>query len=161
VPPTSAQPSAEVVVSFLNTLDVEEGSDALSDLDAYQEWIAARTRTVTRITLEDLQVARTLRSALRAAVAGDPPVALPDVTFGLSLSRAGDVQLDATDPAGTVAAAVATLAIRDEWRRIKVCPADDCRWAFYDSSRNRSRHWCSMAVCGNRAKARTHRERAR
>jgi predicted RNA-binding Zn ribbon-like protein len=34
-------------------------------------------------------------------------------------------------------------------------------WAFYDRSKNRSGHWCSMRVCGNRAKARQFRERRR
>jgi len=46
------------------------------------------------------------------------------------------------------------------WDRMKACAADTCRWAFYDHSRNRSRQWCDMAVCGNRAKARTYRKRA-
>ncbi len=45
------------------------------------------------------------------------------------------------------------------WERLKSCPADDCRWAFYDRSRNRSAVWCNMAVCGNRAKVRSYRER--
>ena len=45
------------------------------------------------------------------------------------------------------------------WRRLKACPADDCQWAFYDRSRNRSRTWCKMDVCGNRSKVRTFRER--
>ncbi|MEO8517650.1 MAG: CGNR zinc finger domain-containing protein [Dermatophilaceae bacterium] len=40
-----------------------------------------------------------------------------------------------------------------------MCPADGCRWGFNDTSRNRSRQWCSMEVCGNRAKARAHRGR--
>jgi predicted RNA-binding Zn ribbon-like protein len=42
-----------------------------------------------------------------------------------------------------------------------VCAAEDCRWAFYDRSRNRSRTWCSMEECGNRAKARSYRARQR
>jgi predicted RNA-binding Zn ribbon-like protein len=42
---------------------------------------------------------------------------------------------------------------------VKICPAADCRWAFFDHSRNRSRTWCSMRVCGNREKARAWRER--
>ncbi|HZJ08384.1 MAG TPA: CGNR zinc finger domain-containing protein, partial [Trueperaceae bacterium] len=46
------------------------------------------------------------------------------------------------------------------WQRLKVCASDTCQWAFYDSSRNRSGSWCSMAVCGNREKVRGHRERA-
>ena len=40
------------------------------------------------------------------------------------------------------------------WPRLKVCPADDCLWAFYDHSRNRSGTWCEIGKCGNRAKAR-------
>jgi predicted RNA-binding Zn ribbon-like protein len=49
--------------------------------------------------------------------------------------------------------------VLDGLERVKICPADDCRWAFHDNSRNGSRQWCSMAVCGNRAKARAHRAR--
>lgn len=47
------------------------------------------------------------------------------------------------------------------WERLKVCPADDCQWAFYDRSRNRSAVWCDMRECGNRAKVRSYRERRR
>jgi predicted RNA-binding Zn ribbon-like protein len=49
----------------------------------------------------------------------------------------------------------------DKWVRLKVCPDDDCGWAFYDWSKNRSATWCSMETCGNRAKARSYRERQR
>ena len=48
---------------------------------------------------------------------------------------------------------------RGEWTRLKICPADDCQWAFYDRSRNRSATWCDMKVCGNRHKVREYRER--
>jgi predicted RNA-binding Zn ribbon-like protein len=47
------------------------------------------------------------------------------------------------------------------WERLKACPAEDCGWAFYDWSKNRSGTWCDMAECGNRAKARAYRERRR
>jgi|SRR5690625_2617017 len=40
--------------------------------------------------------------------------------------------------------------------RIKQCEGDPCGWLFFDSSRNKSRRWCSMADCGNREKARRH-----
>lgn len=42
---------------------------------------------------------------------------------------------------------------------LKRCASPDCGWFFLDTSRNKSRHWCSMAECGNRAKARRHRAR--
>ncbi|MGD8379199.1 MAG: CGNR zinc finger domain-containing protein [Gammaproteobacteria bacterium] len=43
--------------------------------------------------------------------------------------------------------------------RLKACPADDCGWLFVDTSKNRSRTWCSMKTCGNAAKVRRFRER--
>ncbi|PLT99390.1 hypothetical protein BMJ34_14370 [Sinorhizobium medicae] len=43
--------------------------------------------------------------------------------------------------------------------RLKICP--NCAWLFLDRSRNRSRTWCDMAVCGNRSKARRHYRRSR
>ena len=47
------------------------------------------------------------------------------------------------------------------WQRMKACGNPDCRWAFYDASKNRSGRWCEMASCGNRMKARAFRERTR
>jgi predicted RNA-binding Zn ribbon-like protein len=46
-------------------------------------------------------------------------------------------------------------------RRIKTCPAHDCGWKFVDRSKNRSRRWCDMAVCGNLTKTRRYRARNR
>ncbi len=57
--------------------------------------------------------------------------------------------------------AVAESVASGTWDRLKICQNPDCRWAYYDHSRNRSRAWCSMAVCGNRAKARAFRSRSR
>jgi predicted RNA-binding Zn ribbon-like protein len=58
--------------------------------------------------------------------------------------------------------AFAATAIADgSWRRLKVCPGEDCGWAFYEHSRNRTGRWCSMAVCGGHAKARSHYRRLR
>lgn len=45
------------------------------------------------------------------------------------------------------------------WHRLKVCANEECRWSFYDSSKNRSATWCDMAICGSRAKMRAYRER--
>jgi hypothetical protein len=65
------------------------------------------------------------------------------------------------DAVGSVLAAGARLAVLGQWDRLKICAAGECRWAFYDRSRNRSRTWCSMRVCGNRTKARNWRQRTR
>ena len=51
------------------------------------------------------------------------------------------------------------LALREVRDRIRVCGNPLCRWLFVDRSRNRSRRWCEMAVCGNRVKVGRHRHR--
>ncbi|MBD9371723.1 CGNR zinc finger domain-containing protein [Rhizobium sp. ARZ01] len=51
------------------------------------------------------------------------------------------------------------LAVNAEPDRLKICP--NCGWLFLDKSRNRSRTWCDMAICGNRAKASRHYYRHR
>ena len=50
----------------------------------------------------------------------------------------------------------ADLLISPRAARVRRCAAEDCYWLFLDLSRNRSRRWCSMEDCGNRAKARRH-----
>ncbi|WP_257350784.1 CGNR zinc finger domain-containing protein [Pseudalkalibacillus decolorationis] len=53
-----------------------------------------------------------------------------------------------------VQSAIDILVSEKELKRVKKCEGDPCGWLFLDTSRNRSRRWCSMADCGNRAKAR-------
>jgi predicted RNA-binding Zn ribbon-like protein len=57
-----------------------------------------------------------------------------------------------------LAVAFASMA-EGSWTRLKVCPEETCRVAFFDHSKNRSRRWCSMEVCGNRTKVRSYRQR--
>ena len=51
------------------------------------------------------------------------------------------------------------LLTSNELRAVRECAAPNCGWLFLDTTRNRSRRWCDMMVCGNRAKARRHYER--
>jgi predicted RNA-binding Zn ribbon-like protein len=53
------------------------------------------------------------------------------------------------------------LLTSDELKLVRWCEAPDCEWLFLDHSRNRSRRWCDMNSCGNRAKARRHYQRTR
>ena len=62
---------------------------------------------------------------------------------------------------GLLAAAVIDAHAAGTWPRLKVCVEDTCQWAFIDSSKNRSRSWCSMRICGNRTKTRAYRARNR
>lgn len=55
----------------------------------------------------------------------------------------------------------ADLLTSGELGRVRECSSDTCEWLFVDTSRNRSRRWCDMEDCGNRAKARRHYHRKR
>ncbi len=60
-----------------------------------------------------------------------------------------------------VARAASELLMKGDLRVVGECASETCTWLFIDTSRNRSRRWCSMSDCGNRAKARRHYERAK
>jgi len=52
--------------------------------------------------------------------------------------------------------AAADLLTSPDAGRVRECGSDTCSWLFLDRSKNGTRRWCDMAVCGNRAKARRH-----
>jgi predicted RNA-binding Zn ribbon-like protein len=84
----------------------------------------------------------------------------------VAAGRALDVQLvparrDWAWVRSDIAASFADLLAHGEAARFKVCDNRDCRFAFYDASKNRSRRWCAQATCGNRHKVRQFRARQR
>lgn len=145
---------AKLVIAFLNTLDVEAGSDALADHDSFADWLDKHSLP----TCSDIKHARFLRDSLREAVThGCAPVdAECESTLKVEIRDSTPV-LVSTEPAGQVLVSAVKLAMAGTWNRVKICPADDCLWAFWDDSRNRSGKWCSMAVCGNRQKTKAFR----
>ena len=60
-----------------------------------------------------------------------------------------------------VTRSAADLLTSTERAAVRECEAETCAWLFMDRSRNRSRRWCDMKACGNRAKARRYYERKR
>jgi predicted RNA-binding Zn ribbon-like protein len=167
----------ELVRAFVNTLDVEDAADELANPGALTGWL--RTHGLLRggtATRADLTNARRLREALRVLLLANNGVSVRKeaaVTLNRAARRAGlglrfepggtarvEPEARGVDGAlGRLLAIVSAAMADGSWSRLKACRAEDCRWAFYDRARNRSRHWCSMAVCGNRTKARTFRRR--
>jgi predicted RNA-binding Zn ribbon-like protein len=95
-----------------------------------------------------------------AHAGGGPRLALGDGGAPLLSERApadapraalGAIALDAAQMLGTP----------DEARRVRICASETCSARFYDRSPAAQRRWCSMALCGNEAKARRHRARVR
>lgn len=143
----------DLVVDFLNTVNRDTHTDVLDDPVAWQRWLA------TRDLAEGAADVRATRGALRAAVGDLVAPTATSTLVTIELPAGGTPRLVAKDVVGAVLAAATRLAVAGRWERVKICPADDCRWAFYDRSRNHSRTWCSMQVCGNREKARAWRDR--
>lgn len=175
-PVTPAPGELEFVRAFVNTLDYEKGTDRLSDPGASHAW-ALDHKLDIRFSQADLQFARRLREALRAGMlanhdrASMPPEtseALQDAAARARVApRFTSTGVTLASPArgadaiiGRIVAAVAASVIDGTWSRLKACAADDCRWGFYDASRSRTGQWCSMSICGNRAKQARWREAA-
>ena len=57
-----------------------------------------------------------------------------------------------------VVRAAGELLTSESLNLLRQCPGEGCAWLFLDTSRNKSRRWCTMEVCGNRSKARRHYE---
>ncbi|MEU9760589.1 CGNR zinc finger domain-containing protein [Streptomyces sp. NPDC047985] len=156
-----------LIEALVNTLDVETGADTLD---------TAAGRAAFDLAESDVPDARALREALRAAClahAGHRPTEGAG-TLGLDRLLAAAPLRVTVDAGGTaalrpveeparltarVAKAVAEAAADGTWARLKVCEAEDCRWAYYDRSPAGRRRWCSMSVCGARAKMRAYRAR--
>jgi predicted RNA-binding Zn ribbon-like protein len=74
----------------------------------------------------------------------------------------GWTQPELETPLWSITRSAADLLTSDADRaRVRQCGGLDCHWLFMDTSKNRSRQWCSMTSCGNRAKARRHYQRRR
>jgi predicted RNA-binding Zn ribbon-like protein len=57
-------------------------------------------------------------------------------------------------PVWILALSVSDLLLSPDMARVRTCAVDTCRWLFLDTSKNHTRRWCNMKVCGNRMKAR-------
>ncbi|MFJ8743462.1 CGNR zinc finger domain-containing protein [Embleya sp. NPDC127516] len=171
-----APASAVLIQAFVNTVDVELGTDELVTPSRLGAWLVAWELLDPRAGLgqADLDAALRLRAGLRERLG----VPVGDVPDPQSLRQADEVlralpvvfELGTGEPPGRfvpspelppVEGALARLAIAwgdlvgtGESTRLKRCPEHACAWVFWDVSKNRSRRWCSMRVCGNRTKAR-------
>ncbi len=167
----------ELVRRFVNTRNVERGTDGLAGPAELVAWLEEHSLVAhASAGPADVVAARQLREAIRALLLENNGVSTrKEAALTLNrTARAAGLAL-AFDPdggarlepaargvagaLGRLLAIVAAAMADGTWTRLKACRADDCRWAFYDRARNRSRHWCSMAVCGNRTKARAYRDR--
>ena len=167
-------PSIALVRDFVNTTDHETGTDDLAspaDLVTYlaDRGLAGRS---SRASGADLDAALRLRTGLRralelnhdgatgaipglAAALAEQPVALTWTDEGAVLTPTAE---GVRGGLARIAVAAHEAAADGIWWRLKICASDECEWAYYDHSRNRSRSWCEYG-CGNKLKTRAYRAR--
>ncbi|MFC7622652.1 CGNR zinc finger domain-containing protein [Microlunatus sp. GCM10028923] len=169
--PESVPAAVLLIRDFVNSYEPQVDDETLATPAALRDWFAGRglLPARTRLGAAELAAATTVREGLRSILLGhgghavdeaaiaagneilaELPVRLEFGADGYRMLPAGD---GALDPA-LVGLLEAIRQAKEErtWARLKVCDRTTCRWAYYDSSRNQSRRWCSMAGCGNHLK---------
>ena len=171
-----------LVQTFLNSRwDLErENQEKLVSPRALATWLLERglVDRTARCTESDLNRVLDVREGLRAMLFVNNGASIDHaaverlnralhgqgVYVHLSTETAPDFRAPRRDLDGflaVVATIVAVAQIDGRWSRMKACCGVDCGWVFYDHSRNQASSWCTMSVCGSRAKAREYRRRKR
>jgi predicted RNA-binding Zn ribbon-like protein len=165
-----------IVRDFVNTTDREFGTDDLTspaELTGYLHRDGLMPRR-SRATDDDLALALQLRAGLRAALelnhdaASAPVPELESALAQLPLELRWDGDRAALAPAvpgvrgglASIAIAMGNAVAEGIWWRLKICSSDECEWAYYDKSKNRSARWCEYG-CGDKLKMRAYRARKR
>jgi len=174
--------SLRLVQALVNTLNVEFARDLLGTRETAAAWLTAAgllpalsagpaLSAAEHAAL--LEVREAIRGVLAAHTSQDPDQAAADrLTRALASCRLtvtarpdGGMSLASADhdpfsrALGAIAVAIAEAAVTGTWARLKSCPGHLCGWAFYDRSAAARSRWCSMQLCGARAKMRTYRAR--
>lgn len=162
--------------------DLLAWSSAAGILSAGLPELTGAARAHPRQAAAVLARARELREALyrifAALVAGTSPAAADLARMNAELARAlsrsrieprddgfawsWDAKPPELDrPLWPIVRSAAELLTSPERELVKRCASETCLWLFLDGTKNHARRWCDMKVCGNRAKMRRHRRRAR
>jgi predicted RNA-binding Zn ribbon-like protein len=158
-----------LLLDLLNSTPVIDGvaRDELEGPGTAQAWLDSHH--VGPANEQQLQDLIDIRTALQDVVRGDrTPQALAPFLTGVGLSPAlSDEGLTwSLTTRGTSPAAARALLAWDALRiaspgRLRPCANDECRLFLIDRSKPNTARWCSMAICGNRMKARRHYQRTK
>ncbi|HEX4733344.1 MAG TPA: CGNR zinc finger domain-containing protein [Thermoleophilaceae bacterium] len=170
----------DAVMEVVNTVHFDLGvvEEHLGSPAALSAFLAEHGLGAVDAKPADLRRAIELREALRAVMLANNGAPLDPAAIDVLNRAAARAKVVAAfddhaswhvEPAaggvdrafGLMLAAVFQAMSDGSWERAKACGNPDCRWAFFDGSKNHSGRWCEMASCGNRMKARAFRERAR
>lgn len=160
----------ERLIAFVNTNEPQIAQDQLGDPEQTRNWLTAGGYEAgEELSHEDWAAIIAFREGVRAAAAAnngydlDPEAvtalqgAIDRLDFTVRATADASLEVAASTPAGRAVAPLAGAFMATQadgsWTRVKACARDSCRWLFYDTTRNRSRTWCTSTTCGSREKA--------
>lgn len=170
----AAPGSLDLVRQFVNTAELPEGPDELDSIEKASAWCLSYGLSPVRDQAH-LGLLRDFRETLRDLLfanngEGDASDAwermrpfLARTRLNLAVNPRHGLELRPEDkgPIASLLAIVYESELLGTWPRLRACRKPSCRFAYYDRTKNGSRAWCSMATCGNQAKAQRRRQRAR
>jgi predicted RNA-binding Zn ribbon-like protein len=173
--PKAAPEPLRLVQLFVNTVDHEHGRELLGSQAELRSWLGKHLSIeVARTKPGQLERAIELRESLRTLLLRNNGFVRSPPTVGAinRAARAAKLSIQVTPSAqvtvepevggvdgalGQIVAVALEAMLDGTWQRLKACR--QCEWSYYDYSRNRSARWCSMTICGNRAKTKAYRRR--
>ncbi|MBI2255928.1 MAG: CGNR zinc finger domain-containing protein [Proteobacteria bacterium] len=176
--PKSEFVAGRLSLAFCNTVALPDAADRLEDAAAFAAWSARAGFPLPEppdaaAFAEMLALRATLRTIFAALATGLAPdqaaldrlaaLAPPVRLIWNDRENRAETGLAEHHPLLRLAHAIVGDAIElvsgPDVQRIKQCPAHDCRWFFFDTSKNGKRRWCAMADCGVKAKVNRYRGR--
>ncbi|MFY9719395.1 MAG: CGNR zinc finger domain-containing protein [Candidatus Cybelea sp.] len=175
--PDRAPGALDLVRQFENTVELPNGPDELGSLEEASAWCRGHGLAAVK-NERHLRLLRAFREAVREVLyanngEGDagsgwaalkPFLAAAHLSLEVNPEEGLELRPVSEEDAGPIASLLAIVykaQVRGTWSRLRACRKASCRFAYYDQTKNASRAWCSMATCGNQAKAQRRRERAR
>ena len=159
----------ERLIGFVNTNDVQASQDQLRGPEQARSWLLSEGFEVGELGRDDCAAIIAFREGVRAAAAANNGYgvdadavaalrqAIDRLGFTVRVGTDAGLEVASTTPAGRALAPLvgALMAAQADgsWARVKACARDSCRWLFYDTTRNKSRTWCTSTTCGSREKA--------
>lgn len=171
-------PAIKLLRAFLNTREIAEATDVLSSSEGLRRWLDDMELPGSNEDPApgDVEWVVAIREALRDVLSGNNGYPVPWESVAL-LNRAArrsplvmhfdekivpsmvSVDFGVIGAVGRIWEAIASAQTDGTWERLKACRRTDCRWIFFDRSKNRSATWCSTEGCGALMKSRAYRRR--
>lgn len=161
------------VHGFLNTWSEELGIEDFATPEAMERWLRAASLWVgsKHITMQNFQRILHARHVIRQVVLHPDQLSELEnlqspLTYRMEFIK---IEMPTLAPSGhgyefvlgRLMSIIYNSMIDGTWSRFKCCALESCGWAYYDSTRSRTKRWCSMRTCGSRHKAREYYKRNR